>query len=685
MASTLKLTFDTTISPVEPGDSLNIFINTGSGIVGLSEVWALYRIRRGQASITDTFAEQDNAQAAILNFVQAWNIDYRHYGGKDIAAIILDFEIDTGEIELVLTDPVWTFEDPTGTLLDKNIVDFEITNSSIGTANFISAVIAKNDLDPCGKVDIDLIIEGDTGVYDISTSEGSYLGVTSPYTITFIRRAVHQFVFVNGLNHPIGTFERDLPRKINESDITIDLVYAAAGGASVSVNVSYINADISPYQYSFDGINYQSSNSFPSVAPGSYTIHVKDAFDCVTTKDFLVDGTSALTELVFNISELNPIRFIKKRLVAEKKNLANSLSCEEIKVMPYKGVHCYPYESSIPIQFQTNAPYIRVYAKDKDGAETDIPHFQSVKNTGLTGYTTASLFAVNGKATLYWGYVDELDPLTDVVIGNNNFGAFIPTWADDAGKVLNLSGIGDIPVSKIYYDPVRQSNVVELSSSYAGPEIIVNVKGTYNEQPYDVYEFVVSMSSLPSKFNLNIDYGVDAGNLQTGWTSEDVKQIEDSDEYLRLDYWDEDNRGNFIYQTGIQHHVYIKGVVDYVGEQSTEGYNGDNEFYKTNDEVYFSFNLVIEFLPSAFAHKLRLMCAHNFFYVNGLKCKLAEAPTVEGELATNLKTFTALVKTSGNQFLPMDLQNVLSESDNLSGALEAIQGKANILWTKING
>jgi len=82
---------------------------------------------------------------------------------------------------------------------------------------------------------------------------------------------------------------------------------------------------------------------------------------------------------------------------------------------------------------------------------------------------------------------------------------------------------------------------------------------------------------------------------------------------------------------------------------------------------------------------LRIICAHKNLYINGLKCKLAETPEVEGELATNLKTFTALLKTSGNQFLPMEAQNVLKDADSLSSALEAIQGKANILWTKTNG
>lgn len=685
MASTLRLIFNTTIDRVDVLKTLNMHVNTGTGIVSLGEKWVDVRTAPKQVSIVDQMVGSDIAEDAALMYMQAWNTDHKSYGGKNISTSFVPIDENHAEVILTITDPVWTFEAPTGTLVTGGVVTHEILESSIEPANSTTATVSPNTADPCGKIDVDLVIGGDTGIYSVYTSEGNYLGVTSPYTISFIRRAVHQQINIFGVNHPISIVELDLPRKINESDISLDLIYALGGGATVTINVGYNNTYISPYEYSLNGTDYQSSNSFPSVLPGSYTVYVKDAFGCVTTKSILIDGVTALTEIVFNISEINPIRFIPNRAPGDKKNFLNSLACEDIKQMPYSGRHPYPYESVIPIQFQTNAPYIRVYAVDKNSAETTINHYQAVKNTDLTGYTTATLYSKNNKAVLYWGYVDKLDPLTDDVIGNTNFGAFVPTWADDSGKLLEVEGIGTVAVSKIYYDSLKQANVAELTSSYTGPEVVINVKGNYNEQPYDVYEFETVMALLPDTFRLCIDYGTDAGNLELGYKSEDIVRIVDSDEFIRVDYWDEDNVGNFIYQTGIHHHIYLKAVTDYVGEQNSEGYNGDNEYYKTNDEIYFSFNFIAEFVPSTFAHKLRIICAHKNLYINGLKCKLAETPEVEGELATNLKTFTALLKTSGNQFLPMEAQNVLKDADNLSGALEAIQGKANILWTKTNG
>ena len=684
MASTLKLTFHGT-NAVIPGLNLIIPINVGSGTVLLYETWYTVRTGPKQVQISNTIDGWDAAPDAAYNFAFAWSVDHANYGGKNMVAVVNVIAGDEAEVTIVLDDPVWVFENPQGSIVSEGIVEFEITGNSVEPPNSIVETVSGNVGDPCGKIDVDLVIGGDTGVYNIYTSEGNYLGVSSPYTIEFIRRAIHQQILIFGANHPIGIVDLDLPRKINASDISLDLIYAPGGGATVTINVGYNNTYVSPYEYSLNGADYQSINSFPSILPGSYTVYVKDAFGCITTKSLLIDGVTTLTEIVFNISEINPIRFIPNRAPGDKKNFLNSLACEDLKQMPYSGRHPYPYESVIPIQFQTNAPYIRVYAVDKNSDEANISHYQAVKNTDLTGYTTATLYSKNNKAVLYWGYVDKLDPLTDEVIGNTNFGAFVPTWADDSGKVLEVEGIGTVAIAKTYYDSVKQANVAELSSSYTGPEAVINVKGNYNEQPYDVYEFEIVMALLPDTFRLHIDYGTDAGNLEIGYKSEEVVRIVDSDEFIRIDYWDEDNVGNFIYQTDIQHHIYLKAVTDYVGEQNSEGYNGDNEYYKTNDEIYFSFNFIAEFVPSTFAHKLRIICAHKNLYINGLKCKLAETPEVEGELATNLKTFTALLKTSGNQFLPMEAQNVLKDADSLSSALEAIQGKANILWTKTNG
>jgi hypothetical protein len=50
-----------------------------------------------------------------------------------------------------------------------------------------------------------------------------------------------------------------------------------------------------PYQYSLDGVNYQSTNVIYNVSPGSYTLYVKDDYGCTTTSTKVIDPVYALT------------------------------------------------------------------------------------------------------------------------------------------------------------------------------------------------------------------------------------------------------------------------------------------------------------------------------------------------------------------------------------------------------
>ena len=63
---------------------------------------------------------------------------------------------------------------------------------------------------------------------------------------------------------------------------------AECGGYNGSLTVSVINGT-APYTYSIDGISFQTSNTFSNLAPGSYTITVKDATGATTTTTVLVN------------------------------------------------------------------------------------------------------------------------------------------------------------------------------------------------------------------------------------------------------------------------------------------------------------------------------------------------------------------------------------------------------------
>jgi hypothetical protein len=66
--------------------------------------------------------------------------------------------------------------------------------------------------------------------------------------------------------------------------ITASLTGTAPSGCGVndgSISIGSVSGGSSPYSYSLDGVNYQSTSSFTALAAGAYVVYVKDAKDCI--------------------------------------------------------------------------------------------------------------------------------------------------------------------------------------------------------------------------------------------------------------------------------------------------------------------------------------------------------------------------------------------------------------------
>ena len=268
--------------------------------------------------------------------------------------------------------------------------------------------------------------------------------------------------------------------------------------------------------------------------------------------------------------------------------------------------------------------------------------------------------------------------------GENNFGFTLPEWANTEEKYVTIESIGEVQISSIGYSDTYESFILEFDIAYSGSPVERKISALYDLNPYEVYEFSTDMSTTPDSFNLVIECGVDANNINFSYISETIKIVEDENFLLRLDYWSDENKGGMVYQTGIKNKIRLKGKMKYVGDQKTEGYDGDKEYFITDNVVYNSYELTIPRLTSAMAHKMRLISGHSELYINGIKSKLAEEPEVSGDENNNFKTFKAVFKQSGNEFLTDAQQQIINTPENnaLTAAILAAQGKSFLLWTK---
>ncbi|MEL4307434.1 hypothetical protein [Joostella sp. CR20] len=544
--------------------------------------------------------------------------------------------------------------------------------------------------DACGSINVRYTVEGGVEPYDLyKNGVIAYTGFTSPFVNAIprngqpiqieIRDRNNNPISINGDLNPATKFNVIGVRKLNANDVTVNVRNYEAG-STVNISITYLNSSVSPYEYSLNGTDWQDESTFSDLPPDNYTLYIRDALGCVYTETFIVDGVTTVTETIFDISEINAMRYAK--VDNDKKNYYNTLSFMENREIHNLYSQKWIDTDVIPTQFRTNANYINIYAFDCQGNETPLIPTQKTENIGQIGYSTATLFrSPNNRGALYFGLVNILDPNTSAVVDTIDFQSQLPDWIK-VGQEIEVSGSGYAEVINVYFSSTYEAYVAELDFGYTAGSSERQVKATYNLQPYEVYEFLADMAVLPSKYQIVIQAGTDENNIKFTYISEAQQRFIDSEKYVRIDYYDEENRGKMNYQTGIKHMIRLEAYNDYQGEQTTEGYNGDEQYYKTDDEVYNTDTVVFPFLSSAMAHKLRLILAHNDLFLNGVGYKLSETPEIEGTLTTNHKQLTATFKLSGNEFIPSENANLIdTEGGGLAG-IEAYNDLGLLLWTK---
>lgn len=676
MASILQLTFNTN-QTIQDGDYLYVNITTYSNQVipiSLGETFKTLRTSNYEVTIPSSTSEYAESYST------SWNFDHSQIGGAN--NLLSSFSNNIVTIRLL--DSSYQFSSVTGTLITSNKVTFSINNQ---TQQEPSSVVLNSysvdTSDRCGKCFANFTVNGGNNSYNIY--EGAALissSQSSPISVNLDRGVSTKLQFFDTTGQFIGKTSLEVPRRLIGQDISTRITYLSTG-ASISISVPFISSDTSVYEYSLDNSTYQTSNLFTGLVNGSYTVYVKDNFGCVTSKDLVVDGSVITDQIYFFLSEINPIRFFDYNI--EKKNYFNTKSCNELKSISESFNHEFLSTDLQAFQFKTSAPYINSYVIDTSGNTTSLINVQKTQNMGLKAKSTCTYFNLNnGKSGVYFGVVDMLDYDTGAFIEEVNFGFTLPEWANKEGSYVFIEGIGEVQISAVSFSDLYNSFILEFNIAYTGNPTEKEISALYNLNGYEAYEFALDMSTQPDNFNIVIEVGLSSTDIHFTKISETVKTTEDRDSLIRIDYWDKENKGGMIYQTGIKHRIRLNGIYDYIGEQEVEGYNGDKEYFITDNTVYNTFEMTFLRLSSAIAHKMRLISSHSELYINGVKCKLAESPEITGERTSNLKSFKAVFKQSGDELLTNDLEQIINTPEEalLNAGIEYSQDKGLLLWTK---
>lgn len=608
---------------------------------GLQFFESFVDLRQGPNQVTVGTPTAIDGEVSSINYLDALNLDYGH----------LPITLTHPEDNVVLitaNDPTFEFDWISG----ANGVLYEIDNTNIKpiTIDDITFSPAKG-IDKCSYVEVNVT----TSV--LATKILSPINIdpnsNNPFSFDWIR-GVWVNIRVENVDGQQAFRSVAMPSVLNSASISL-AINNSPYGSTVTVTVSP-NGRLE-LEYSLDDITYQSSNVFPSLLPGDYTIYVKDQFGCKAEKDFPIDEFSTSRAPFFYISEANSIRWANRVVWGDcgnYKNDFNTLSCEADVPLPKKEIQQFQTCDKITTQFKSNYSN-NGYSINGFGYPvrkvTEFMHQKDRRDARLCNLGDGS-----ERTGIYFLSGDLYDYDTGDVIGTYALNGALPAWAK-IGKYVELPGGYWYVIEDIIYLDDKDADVLVINTGSAPViDVDVIVGALYNLQDYEIYEFEIDFFGY---MNQQIQVKITATDPYFDtvvFLSELIDVKIRHQNTIEVKYYNENNN-DIYYASGIINKFRLPiERVDAVPVQETENYNTDTGTILLSSDIrksrLFTFGDVTEQMmwKLVFALSEQIVTLDGVYYVK-------QSIEVDGALEdTNLYTVKATMIQSNSAFRSNGLQ-----------------------------
>ncbi|HET8736444.1 MAG TPA: hypothetical protein VFM69_07585 [Pricia sp.] len=652
--STLLLEFTDPLVSVSTSVSVNIKMGSAGNTFPFLRA-APQRTRKGEFEILDT--PPTNVQH-VFSFVSAWNKDYKDIGGFNNMMASYSDEGGKHYAKIVLDDENWTFNSVTVNNVTADEIIATFTNADAPIAKKYDHALTGAD---CTDADYSIEISGGTAPYSIKgLPDGTKTGVGASSTF-ILRRGVPATVRVeDSIGALIQSKSVTPPKKLKASDFTISVVPENSWNtANVDPNV-VLGAELLPIEYSLNGVDYTETGSFSDLDfEQTYTMYIKDAFGCVVQKTFvtLEDFGGDLEQQYlryFQASNANNLILTEYKQFSRsvKKNPFNTTSCRELVGIAYTYIHEFDPLDTITQQFKSSYSFHKITLVDGDYNNIDIVPVEQHQNLNQKEKVDAKLFMnTSGKMGLYFDGGANYVPDTSTVDGDTPTSPYnannIPSWAM-AGQNVLIDGVGFKQVVRIGTDGQR-GYYLEFSDTYSSVvDSEVKVQANFNRQDYNLYEFDFPMSDVSGLSRIIIEMGFN-GAVERTFVSEPIKQTEDGEGTLLIEWSDPENKAGMVYQTQITNFARLYGKFVHKTVRSSELTDADNGAVSLDQRGYIAADLEMWVSGFGMENKLAIASGMESFKINGIEY---ETETWESELFSdsNIYRIKALLRMGINQF-----------------------------------
>lgn len=616
MASSIEITFNS----IPAADTVLSFTDSVRPSVPMILTFKTNRTAIGECKIGTT----NDGQA--INYKNAFNSDY-----NNTALYALTLAISPSVVLTIESNNV-----NSSFTLNSNTTSGALTTSidnvtPPGVFAYDTVAISEAGSTPCTNVKFTVTTteQADSIEFPISQSVG-----TNPFVFETTREEAISLSMIKDSEGILRKYR--IPQLLN-TNIDVNVVNTPTGG-TVTIVRNYPLSDggdtrIFPltFEYSLDGVNYQTSNSWSGIAVGNHTAYIKDNLGCETTVDFTVDEFTANLvdyEDVFEVSNINPIRYKKVETWANcgtQKTVENTLSHEENTPINNRNFVQWWQTCDTDVVTQVKTNYDTVTAKliDCDGAETSLTVTKKTNNMDITDVRDGTITVNNSNQIgVYFGSGTTYDSTTLASNGTYNIGQSLMDWVNE-GDYINIVGIGWVQVTSIATPTTDIPFYVAYTSAtndgfFTEPYPTLKITTVYNIANFERYEFSMDCTLLDGFYQIQID-GTDATATAVQFLSEWQHIKTAHNQHYVLEYYNtENNEINFAtgvsFKLRLPYHVALK----WKPNEEQDIYITDTQTIPLNNRVRKLYEMTLKPLPTAMAQKVVLALSQDRVFINGV-------------------------------------------------------------------
>lgn len=615
------------------GDTLSF--SDAISTVELTEVFKAVRTNSGESQLGA------NTGALAYNFIQAFNLDYNLtslYTVTQTSLAIVDIEaiFPESQFALILNDTL-------------GAVVHTITNEVPPVVFTLDSItISESDVTPCDKVKITVTTNEQA---DSITSPINQAVTTNPFTVTIDRsELINVGVIKNGAT---ASSNIKVP-KLLSTYFSVDKIQTPSN-ASIVVNNTLPSNTLFSVQYSIDDVNYQTSNNFPSLDFGDYTLYIKDNIGCSTSLTFSIDEfTPNLVDYsgICEISNINSIRYKDDVVWTDLilKTPTNTLSFEENVNIPNTSfTQLFTNNDIVITQIKTNFETIDATLIDDSGNETPLVIDKRTENMNITDIRDAQIVSATYNGTQYtavkYSGGKVYDPLTLEHLTDYNIGENVPSWMN-VNDWLNVEGVGWYKVIDVIYNVDAYVLVLNLQSAnypFTLPDT-KKVTSIYNKVDWENYEFNIDFSNKEGFYKVKVECTDDefgSKNFLSEWIN--VKEQHNRTLLIQA-YNTKNNEINF--NTGFKSIIRMPFIKHLSWKTSTE-----QEIYVTDtnttalENKYRGFwEFESNLLPTVMAEKVALILLQDRLFIDNISYVL-EGSVDSVQVGSQYQIKASLVKS----------------------------------------